>query len=804
MGVIDGGFRNYAGLVGVEVPPPAAENCAAGQPSDCLSAAASGSAHGAAVSEAIHDVAPDAALYLSKSGSSRGALSAAVDWMTARGVDVINMSLSFPWDGPPDGSSPYENGVGRLIDRAVRSGATWVNSAGNAAEHSWSGEYADADRDNIMEFAAGDETNTLGDGGLIVLEMRWEDDWGGADTDLDLYVLDSRNRVVASSLDYQTGRAGHVPHEILAFYAPTGTYRAVIRHVSGSAPAWAQLRDFERNALLEHANTGSMTHPGDGDNPGMLAVGAAAWYDLSAPQSYSGRGPSADGRIKPDIVAADRGMSAAYGREFGGTSQASPHAAGMAALVKERYPDMAAHQIARYLKDQALPKPETPGGTLTVPNNTWGYGLARMPRLPVGISGGQRLHISDAPDIGDALGYSVAMSADGDTVAAGAPTHDGGGSDAGAAFVFVKSGTPPSWSSAVKLESPDAAASHRFGESVAISADGGFIIVGSPGSDSNRGAAYIFAKPATGWAATSTAAAKLTARDGWNLDRFGISVSMSADGGSVVIGARGDDSNKGAAYVFTKPTAGWRDSSGAAKLAAADGAAGDLFGDSVSISGDGLTIIAGAPGDQSGAGAAYIFAKPGAWWGRALISSSTKLTDADRLPNARFGDSVSASADGGVIAVGAPMNPYETGAAYVFVKPSDGWASARASVELTASDAEYGGAFGTAVSVSGDGAKVLVGALENDDSQSATTYLFSKPASGWASASAAGLGGLSHRYGWSASLNSDGSAFAVGTPRYFSAGEGVSLMKRPPPDTSEHGFGADPETAATVSASPYP
>ena len=172
----------------------------------------------------------------------------------------------------------------------------------------------------------------------------------------------------------------------------------------------------------------------------------------------------------------------------------------MAALVKERYPDMAPHQIARYLKDQALPKPETPDGELTVPNNTWGYGLARMPSSPIRISGGQRLHISDAPDIGDALGYSVAMSADGDTVAAGAPTHDGGGADAGAAFVFVKSGTPPSWSSAVKLASPDAAASHRFGESVAISADGGFIIVGSPGSDSNRGAAYIFAKPATGWA----------------------------------------------------------------------------------------------------------------------------------------------------------------------------------------------------------------------------------------------------------------------------------------------------------------
>ena len=240
---------------------------------------------------------------------------------------------------------------------------------------------------------------------------------------------------------------------------------------------------------------------------------------------------------------------------------------------------------------------------------------------------------------------------------------------------------------------------------------------------------------------------------------------MSADGASVVIGARGDDSEKGAAYVFTKPTSGWRDSSGAAKLAARDGAAGDLFGDSVSISGDGLTITAGAPGHGGGKGAAYIFIKPGSWWGRALISSSIKLTDGGGKPGARFGDSVSASSDGGIIAVGAPANAYEKGAAHVFVKPADGWASAKASINLTASDGEYGGAFGTAVSVSGDGTKILVGALENDDSQSAV-YVFDKPADGWASASADAMDEslLSDRLGESASLNSDGSGFAVGDP----------------------------------------
>ena len=820
VGVIDAGFRRYAAL-GAEVPAPAGEKCEQDAPTDCLSAVADNqdyrrpSRQGTAVAEAIHDIAPDAQLYLA-AASSRGELSEAVDWMTAQGVDVINMSLSWPWDGPPDGSSPYENGVGVLIDKAVRGGAAWVNSAGDRGRFAWSGEYADADGDGLIDFAPGDETNSFKGLASLTLEIRWDDDWIGADTDLDLYVLDSLNRVVASSRDYQSGLAGHVPYESVKIQARSGVaYRVAIHHASGPAPAWVQMRDYTgfdgrySGFSFEHAGAGSISHPADGDNPAMLAVGAAAWHDMSELRPYSGRGPTADGRTKPDVVAADGEMSIAYGAEFASTGQAAAHAAGMAALLKGRYPDMRPEQIARYLKDQAsqpsewpqfisyhqaaerpaeqtvVPAPDTPGGELTDPNNLWGYGVATMPGSPIEISGGQRLRVKDAPDAGDALGYSVAISADGNAAIAGAPTHDGGGADAGAAFVFVKG--EDGWSSAVKLTSPSAAANNRFGESVSISADGGFVIVGSPGNDTGRGAAYIFAKPATGWAdASGGAAAKLTARDGWNLDRFGISVSMSADGAAVVVGARGDDSEKGAAYVFTKPAAGWRDSSGAAKLAAADGAARDLFGDSVSISGDGLTVVAGAPGRDDGKGAAYLFAKPGAWWGRALISSSTKLTDADGKPGARFGDAVSASANGGVIAVGAPANAYEKGAAHVFVKPSGGWASAASSIELTASeeltasDGDYGGAFGTAVSVSGDGAKILVGALKNGRSLSAA-YLFAKQTDGWALMSTDGsLSGdrtrirrasnqssLSARYGWAVSLNSDGSKLAIGAPGQY-------------------------------------
>ena len=604
VGVIDDGFGNYEDMVGVEVPAPAGENCASDQPSDCLTSVRADTSlgiHGTGVAEAIYDVAPDAELYLANA-DSRGGVSAAVDYVIEQGVDVVNMSLSFSWDGPPDGASPYSNGIGRSVDRAVRSGATWVNSAGNAAVYSWSGEYADADGDDIMEFAPGDETNTLNRGGLVTLEMRWDDDWRGADTDLDLYILDSQNRVAASSLDFQTGRAGHIPYERVSSFLWSGTFRAVVRHVSGDAPAWVQLRDIQRNSWLEHANEGSVTYPADGDNPGMLGVGAAAWHDADELQWFSGRGPSADGRIKPDLVAADSGISVAYDREFFGTSQASPHVAGMAALVKGRYPDMTPEQVARYLKDQAVPRAETPGDESddhgddagggdphvhaqpgaprdgvplgdyrpvrvdpdnagrdhddddrdhddddhdhdhdhVVPNNTWGYGFARMPDTPFGISRARALNISDEPDAGDALGYSIAMSADGDTVVAGAPGDDGGALDAGAAYVFAKR-SGGSWSVPVRLTAPGAAAADRFGESVAISADGGFIAVGAPGVRDGAGAVYVFAKPATGWADASAAAAKLEGRRPWRTVNFGLSVSISADGGAVAVGGREDE-----------------------------------------------------------------------------------------------------------------------------------------------------------------------------------------------------------------------------------------------------------------------
>ena len=127
------------------------------------------------------------------------------------------------------------------------------------------------------------------------------------------------------------------------------------------APDWFQLDVWSQQDLSLSVSDYSITNPSDSSNPGMLTVGAANWATPSMIES------------KPDIVGADRGDSVSYGvNGFSGTSQASPHIAGLASLVLQRYPGYTPEQVTTYLKNNAF-------GIDTVPNNTWGYGLAQMP-----------------------------------------------------------------------------------------------------------------------------------------------------------------------------------------------------------------------------------------------------------------------------------------------------------------------------------------------------------------------------------------------------------------------------------------
>ncbi len=379
VGIIDGGFIGYSGLVGTELPSPAAVRCftSIGVFTANLSDCEAGDVHGTGVAEAVIDVAPDAGLYIANPRTPSD-LKSTVSWMVSQCVQVINHSAGWTWDGPGDGTSPFSNSPLKSVDLAVSGGVIWLNSAGNAAKDNWFGSYSDLDGDGLIEFSGSVEVNAvnLSQGVPFIAQARWDDTWDSAARDFDLYLLDADLNVVADSGTEQSGQSGQDPYEVIIFIPPSpGTYYLAIFHFAGSAPLWLQLNAFFGPDLAISTPATSIGNPAGSANAGMLAVGAANWATPNTIESFSSQGPTTDGRIKPDIIGADRGDSVTYGANgFSGTSQSSPHVAGLAALVLERFPSFTPAQLADYLKDNALPRG-------TVPNNTWGYGFAQLPSL---------------------------------------------------------------------------------------------------------------------------------------------------------------------------------------------------------------------------------------------------------------------------------------------------------------------------------------------------------------------------------------------------------------------------------------
>ena len=250
----------------------------------------------------------------------------------------------------------------------------------------------------------------------------------------------------------------------------------------------------------------------------------------------------------------------------------------------------------------------------------------------------------------DAFGSSVAIA--GNTIAVGAPSipvrplfdHSG----PGAAYVFVNGGS--GWTQAAKLSPSDPQTDGALGSSVAISSDGATVAAGEPddplnGSSTSGGAAYVFVKPGSVWS-NENQTAKLTASDSSIDAALGNAIAISGDGNTIVAGAElapTGATDPGAVYVFVKPSTVWINRTESAKLVASDGCC--VVGGSVAISG--ATIIASGL-DTAERGAAYTFREPAAGW--ASMTQTGKLTPSDSLPHDGFGQSVSIA--GATIAVG--------------------------------------------------------------------------------------------------------------------------------------------------------
>jgi len=276
-----------------------------------------------------------------------------------------------------------------------------------------------------------------------------------------------------------------------------------------------------------------------------------------------------------------------------------------------------------------------------------------------------------------------------------------------------------------------------FGNAISISADGSTVVVADHWENSvslNDGAIYVFRKSGNTWSQEQRILSNGIAHD----DQFGTSVSISGDGNTIVAGAIGEDfpgHSTGAAYVFKHNGTSWSQTQ---QFGSLDLQNSDYFGKSVSISDDGSTIAVGAELETAGvqgSGSAYVF--------RLNTSTNQYVQQAKLIPSNgghadRFGSAIDISADGNRVIVGSRFNDSpsilgDAGSAYVysFNDASSTWSQ---DAILFASDAAAADNFGNSVSISGDGETIAVGAERADLNTTMTTgatYVYKLNGSSW-------------------------------------------------------------------------
>ena len=293
-----------------------------------LSASGTETSHGVNVAQVAFDVAPGAS-YTFVNYHTQVEFSEAVDWLINGPdghprVDVVVHSNSF-LDGPFDGTGL----AARAVDRARAAGILWVNSAGNDAQRHWEGTVGDDDRDGFADvgpIGAGALTFAL-DAGQGMGATLW---WSGCDRQAEYQLeIDRSDRAIAASGQ----RDGERP-ESLAGVATVAADSFALRVRQLTPGARCTLEIFVAGADLGSQAVAASSVPTPGDARGALAVGARDWHG-DGPADYSSRGPTEDGRPKPELVA-PASTVVWPGLAMVGTSASAPHAAGAAALLIEQ------------------------------------------------------------------------------------------------------------------------------------------------------------------------------------------------------------------------------------------------------------------------------------------------------------------------------------------------------------------------------------------------------------------------------------------------------------------------------------
>jgi antibiotic biosynthesis monooxygenase (ABM) superfamily enzyme len=345
-------------------------------------------------------------------------------------------------------------------------------------------------------------------------------------------------------------------------------------------------------------------------------------------------------------------------------------------------------------------------------------------------------------------GWSAALSADGNTAIVGGIVDN---KLIGAAWVFTRSNDV--WTQqGSKLVGTSVVGQAGQGISVALSADGDTALVGGPYDNSRKGAAWVFTRSGGAWTQQGS---KLVGAGAVENATQGASVALSADGNTALVGGSNDNLKAGAAWVFTRSGGVWTQQS---KLVGTGAVGNAAQGSSVALSADGNTAIVGGPSNDSYAGAAWVFARSDGVWKQL----GSKLIGTGAVGKAGQGFSVAMSADGNTAIVGGLGDNANTGAAWVYSRSGGTWSQQGS--KLVGSRAVGEAKQGHSVAMSADGNTAVVGGL-GDNSYSGAAWAYSRSGAAWSQQGdkLVGVGTIGHaEQGFSAALSADGNTAVVG------------------------------------------
>ena len=399
------------------------------------------------------------------------------------------------------------------------------------------------------------------------------------------------------------------------------------------------------------------------------------------------------------------------------------------------------------------------------------------------------------------VGFAVALSSEGNTALVGGPGYK---NTAGAAWVFTRTGS--TWTQQAKLVAPAAeeGTGGVFGTSVALSAEGNTALIGAPENNGGVGTAFVFTRTSGTWTQQGKG---LTGGGEGSTGQFGRSVALSAEGNTALIGGPtnnpgvGNFIHAGAAWVFTRTSGVWTQQ-GEKLVGQGQGeeTGEGEFGFSVALSADGNTALIGARGDNSFIGAAWVFTRTSGVWSL----QSKKLTGGAESGTGEFGEAVALSGEGGIALIGGPGDSEGVGAAWVFVRSGSTWTQQGA--KLTGGGESGPGAFGEAVALSAEGTTALIGGPDDHEGVGAA-WLFTRSGATWSQLGEKLVGGgeiRSGRFGFSVALSAEGNTALIGG-RGDNGGVGALwVFANPAPVAVTKPATAVNQTSATLNATVNP